>query len=315
MSSNTLKTSNWFFEQLEKERAAFEDESCPLLSWQVDSFAICYNLLREDAESLAKRSKQRRSERLRARTLLVDVFLAIGSEVFLLCVLAAPISKLEKISPKSDIPKIRTWWKTASHPHGLTEIATELCETYSIRTLVSSCQKRKLSEISTDKDRVLLRQGRVDSIGHDQLSESNHSQQRNSHDGERITPTTTNNLEEHVEANQQVVTENIEGQEQTLLNQSKHRNLNSWTPAVQYSLAGSPSCCFSGKVLHVEKMQTMFPRLIIMAVHGWVTTFVPWQGFTDGVIRVMVAFDQSLLRTLFGWVGQVTISTGTWSTG
>ena len=40
--------------------------------------------LRESAESLEKRSKQRRSERLRARNFLVNVFLAIGF-VFVIC--------------------------------------------------------------------------------------------------------------------------------------------------------------------------------------------------------------------------------------
>jgi len=48
----------------------------------------------------------------------------------------------------------------------------------------------------------------------------------------------------------------------------------------------------------------MFPRLLSKAVCSWVTTFVPWQGFTDGLIRVMVAFDQSLLQTVFEWTGQ-----------
>jgi len=150
MSSSSTKNIERLIEQLEKERASFEEEACPLLSWQIDSFASCYDLLRENAESLEKRSKQRRSERLRARNFLVDVFLAIGPEVFLLCVFAAPISKLEKISSRDAIPKLRTWWKTTSNPHGLTVVATELCEAKSIRALISSCQKRKFSEISTD---------------------------------------------------------------------------------------------------------------------------------------------------------------------
>ena len=150
MSPSSMKTNDWLIEQLEKEKATFDEETCPLLSWQIDSFAACCDLLREDAVSLEKRSKQRRSERLRARAFLVDVFLAVGSEVFLLCVFAVPISKLEKISPKDTIPKLRTWWKTTSHPPGLTATAMKLCGANSIRTLISSYLKRKFSEISTD---------------------------------------------------------------------------------------------------------------------------------------------------------------------
>jgi hypothetical protein len=75
--------------------------------------------------------------------------------MFLLCVFAAPISKLEKISSKDAIPKLRTWWKTVLHPHGLTAIAIELCEAKSIRALISSCQKRKFAEISTDSSKAI----------------------------------------------------------------------------------------------------------------------------------------------------------------
>ncbi|KAK7178077.1 hypothetical protein PSPO01_15877 [Paraphaeosphaeria sporulosa] len=81
------------------------------------------DLLQEDEESSNKRSKQRRSERKRARNLLVDIHSTVGPEAFLLCVLATSISKWATISPEVIIPKLRTWWKTALHPEGLTAIA------------------------------------------------------------------------------------------------------------------------------------------------------------------------------------------------
>lgn len=85
-------------------------------------------------------------------------------------------------------------------------------------------------------------------------------------------------------------------------------------PSLQYSLAGSPSWCYSG-VPEPGKMQTMFPLLLMKAVRGWVTTFVPSARSTDGLIRVVVMFDQSLLQTLFGWAGHETIGAECFSVG
>ncbi|OCL14011.1 hypothetical protein AOQ84DRAFT_69950 [Glonium stellatum] len=124
MSSRSIESNDWLIEQLEKERATFNNDTYPLLSYQIDAFRSCYDLLREDMVSLAKRSKQSRSERLRARTFLMDVFLGVGPEVFLLCILAAPISKLHKITPKGLLPKLQS------------------C------TLISSSRKRQFSEIT-----------------------------------------------------------------------------------------------------------------------------------------------------------------------
>ncbi|PVH98632.1 hypothetical protein DM02DRAFT_530790 [Periconia macrospinosa] len=150
MRSSPPKSCDSLLERVERERATFDDEKVPLLSYQASAFISSYDLLREDAVSLAKRSKQRRSERLRARTLLVDVFTGVSPEVFLLCVITTPITKLEKIPPKDIIPMLRVWWRAAPHPRGLTAVATELCDTNSIRTLISSYQQIQLSETSTD---------------------------------------------------------------------------------------------------------------------------------------------------------------------
>ncbi|KAH7175750.1 hypothetical protein EDB81DRAFT_770819 [Dactylonectria macrodidyma] len=83
----------------------------------------------------------------------------------------------------------------------------------------------------------------------------------------------------------------------------------SMPPSLQYCLDGSPSWCYS-TVPQRGAMQALFPRLLSKALRGWVTTFLPSEESTDGLIRVMFPFDQSLLQTLFGWVGHETIGAG-----
>jgi hypothetical protein len=131
-----MASQAWFIEQLERDRATFEDNAYPLPKYQSDAFQLCCELLREDATSLAKRSKQRRSVRLRARTLLVDVFTGLGCEMFLLCTLATNISTLATIPIKDLVPTLRRWWKGVSHPNGLTETANKVCEANSISALI-----------------------------------------------------------------------------------------------------------------------------------------------------------------------------------
>lgn len=80
-------------------------------------------------------------------------------------------------------------------------------------------------------------------------------------------------------------------------------------PSLQYSLSGSPSWCYS-KIIKPESMQTTFPRLLNKAVRGYVTTFLPSEESTDGLIRVMALFDQNLLRTVFGCAETGTMSAG-----
>ncbi|KAF7509569.1 hypothetical protein GJ744_007969 [Endocarpon pusillum] len=143
MASNT-----WFIELLESERATFDDSPFPLPKHQNDAFTLCCELLREDQVSLAKRSKQRRSTRVQARTLLSDIFLGVGPEVFLLCTLSTSISKIASVALKGLVPELRRWWKAASHPHGLTETAKELCEANSISSLVVPIRKRQHSDVS-----------------------------------------------------------------------------------------------------------------------------------------------------------------------
>ena len=101
--------------------------------------------------SSTKRSKQRRSERLRVRTLFGDIFIALGPEVFLLSVLAGPISRWNPGTPRDIIPELRRWWKNKPHAHGLNTMATEACESYAIRNLVISPPKNHLAQLSAEK--------------------------------------------------------------------------------------------------------------------------------------------------------------------
>lgn len=144
-SSKSLNSS--IIQLLEQEVAAFGDDHSPLLSYQIDAFNSHVSVLQEDDTSLAERSRQRRYERLRARDLLTDIFVGVGSEAFVLCTLAVPITTCGKATPRTFVPLLRNWWKSISRPRALTLAAAELCETYAIGALVSSSRKRKFSEI------------------------------------------------------------------------------------------------------------------------------------------------------------------------
>lgn len=135
MTSSKMSATT-FIEHLEAERATFDDDIHPLPKYQKDAFESCCQLLQEDGASLAQRSKQHRSSRLRARTLLIDVFDGFGAEVFLLCTLATIITRLSTITHKDLFPMLRTWWKTAEHPQGLRECANGLYDANSITTFI-----------------------------------------------------------------------------------------------------------------------------------------------------------------------------------
>jgi hypothetical protein len=149
-----------FIKQLAREKATLNENAHLLSENQGKSFQLCCELLREKATSLAKRSRSRRSVRLRARSLLVDVFTGLGPEVFLLCTLAASISNLATIPKKGLVPELRRWWKTVSHPKGLTEIANQACQANSISGLIVPTAKRRLcgtADITGPEDSLRLK--------------------------------------------------------------------------------------------------------------------------------------------------------------
>ncbi|KAF2193618.1 hypothetical protein K469DRAFT_239323 [Zopfia rhizophila CBS 207.26] len=132
------KSSGWLIDQLKKKMEGFNTETYPLASSEIRAFKTYYELLKEDASSLKRRSKQRRSARLRVRSLLVDVFFGIGQEVFLLCTLAVSITTLATVTQTGLVSKLREWWKSASHPQGLTGASRHTCGAYSITALFTS---------------------------------------------------------------------------------------------------------------------------------------------------------------------------------
>jgi hypothetical protein len=142
MRSVTSDLCDRLLRDLEAERATFHDDKLPLLSYQASAFNSCLELLQEDEASLSRLTKQRRSDRLKVRTFMSDVYLGVGSEVFLLCIITTTITRMEKIHLRHAIPKLRTWWRACLHPNGLTAITKELCDAYSIENLISSHQTK-----------------------------------------------------------------------------------------------------------------------------------------------------------------------------
>lgn len=137
---------NKFIKQLDEVKELFRETKVSLSTYQKHQFEECFTLLRED-ELTPVKGERREDRRKRTRTLLADVFLVLGSEVFLLCTLAASITKLSEIRQRKLIPALQKWWNDTAHPQGLTETAAELCRDYSISTLVSA-KKRNISEVS-----------------------------------------------------------------------------------------------------------------------------------------------------------------------
>lgn len=135
--SNAHSPKKGLIQRLDLERQKFDENTQVLQPNQVGAFNKCRDLLRESAVSLKGRQRQSRSRRLQARTLLSNIFLELGSEVFLLCALARIITTLGEKPPDNLITKLQSWWASVSHPQRLTQLANEICETNSISTLVA----------------------------------------------------------------------------------------------------------------------------------------------------------------------------------
>jgi hypothetical protein len=171
LMASSKNSVDLLLEQLETERSTFGDDAHPLPTYQQDLFRLCCNLLREEPMAQTQKSTKHCYARSRARTLLVDVFTGLGAEVFLLCTLTMSITDLSKVPQKRMLPKLREWWKAATHPNGLTQIANELCNTNSINALVSPTRKRRHSE-ATDITGPQRPEPDLSQIKHARLSES-----------------------------------------------------------------------------------------------------------------------------------------------
>jgi len=141
------QSPNEFIKVLDETKAAFRETRLSLSTYQRQRFEECYNLLQEN-DSSPVRGDRRQDRRKRTRNLLIDVFLVLGSEVFLLSTLAASITKLSEVRQRQLIPTLQKWWNDTTHPQGLTDTAVELCDLYSISTLASP-KKRNISEVAS----------------------------------------------------------------------------------------------------------------------------------------------------------------------
>lgn len=142
-------TSETLIQRLETARSMFDDDPHPLSTYQSRAFYLCCDLLWESEASQAQRSRQHRISRKRVRNLLIDVYRDLGADVFLLCTLAASISKLATITHEGLLPKIRAWWKAAARPLGLREIASELCDDHLKDVLIAPTPKRQRAALDT----------------------------------------------------------------------------------------------------------------------------------------------------------------------
>ena len=130
-------------DKLEIELSTFSEHSICAMSHQLQAFDIVYSTFHEDDNALQRRSKQRRSEVVRARNLLSDVYLRFGSELFTLFAFALPISSIAKLKTQRILQNLEKWWTTIHQPAGLKALSSHLCEKNGIRKAIVSCQKRQ----------------------------------------------------------------------------------------------------------------------------------------------------------------------------
>ena len=102
--------------------------------------------------TLAKQQKQCCSKRNQLHNLLVNIFIDVSAEVYLLCTLAVLMSRLSVKMFRELISKLCHWWKVSSWSNTLTLTAAELCESYFITTLISFYWKCKVLRITSVSD-------------------------------------------------------------------------------------------------------------------------------------------------------------------
>jgi hypothetical protein len=133
------ETARKLIPKLKAKEQTFREENRSLSPDERVLFTSWVDLLKETAEQIKGLSSSWRSTRLRARTLLCNIF-GIGPEVFLLCTLALGISTLagpNHAERKDCVPAIKEWWTTVTAPERLTKLASELCQTHSIGAAVA----------------------------------------------------------------------------------------------------------------------------------------------------------------------------------
>jgi hypothetical protein len=135
--TSTPKSANssQLIERLGVVMSTFDDKTTKLLTFQQEAFNKSIKLL-QDGATFATVGSSQRFRIVRAQTVLADVFSHLGDELFLLCAVGMTTAALSA-SPKSFITDLRCWWEARSPPQGLKAVASNICEKYSISSLVS----------------------------------------------------------------------------------------------------------------------------------------------------------------------------------
>ena len=128
-----MEHDGWLLQSLEEQRQSFVNTVNLIPSHHYERFRPWCDLLEENDESLQKRSRSRRSVRVRARKLLMHIYVELGPDVFYLCTLTSNITKLATVELT---PTLRQWWNSVQHPQILSTIARNVCDYYSVEGLV-----------------------------------------------------------------------------------------------------------------------------------------------------------------------------------
>lgn len=135
--ASRTKTTSEVIEDLKTQLALFDDNSKPLASKQLESYKSAHRLFEKPRKSL---SRSRVSERTRARKLLTDVFVKLGTEIFFLCAITIRIDTLCRLPAEDFLAQLESWWNTSRRPRGLTTQAGSMCSSAAVE-MVSERQK------------------------------------------------------------------------------------------------------------------------------------------------------------------------------
>lgn len=127
-----------YIKQLALSYSQFDDDDRELADEENESIRLCCDLFHHTSTELLSTSQQYR--RIRARNFLKEVYLKVGAEVFLLCMLTWSITALGKFDSKTFLPKCLQWWKTTPTKKGLKSAADKICNDYGIEKLVKQVE-------------------------------------------------------------------------------------------------------------------------------------------------------------------------------
>lgn len=122
--------------QITQTYSLFYEDERELTDEENESIRLCCDLFRHITTSTEPLSTSQQYRRIRARNLLTEVYLKVGAEVFLLCMLTWSITALARFDSKIVLPKFLQWWKSTPTKEGLKRTADKICNDYGIKKLV-----------------------------------------------------------------------------------------------------------------------------------------------------------------------------------